>query len=147
MKAIVVNEFGPADVMKYKIRTGCAPITGNRISTMLHSFFYLSKTLTCVQDQSIKGIMEVADHTYSQVTTSLQTTMLLSSIGVTLTTGAVRNISRLLLNKESPLAIEDGNNKDELTISTGGKRKSRRRGRKSKKTRKGKKGRESRRKH
>ena len=131
------------DVMKYRIQTACTSITGNTVSTMLYSFFESTDSASCIQNQSIAGIQEVASLSAAQITTSLNMAWRLSAMGTMLITGAVGNIGRLLLDKpKEPLAIEDG--------STGGKRKSKRRGRKSKKTRKGrkgKKGRKSRRKH
>ena len=131
------------DVMKYRIQTACTSITGNTVSTMLYSFFESTDSASCIQNQSIAGIQEVASLSAAQITTSLNMAWRLSAMGTMLITGAVSNIGRLLLDKpKERLAIEDG--------STGGKRKSKRRGRKSKKTRKGrkgKKGRKSRRKH
>jgi len=69
----------------------------------------------------------------------------LSRAGITLITGATTNLGRLLLNKETPLQITNGDelNGDEQLAIEGGKRKSKRT-RKSKKSRKRKKGRNGR---
>ena len=145
------------NVMRFKILNGCGALSGNTATSLLYSFFGSSESSTCIAGQTVDAITEVAKMNTAKVTTMLNMSWTLSSAGITLITGATTNLGRLLLNKETPLQITNGDesfasSEGRLAIE-GGKRKSKRKTRKSKKTRKGKKGkkgkkgRKSRRKH
>jgi len=132
-------------VMRYKILNGCSAVSGNTATSLLYSFFGSADSATCMGSQTIEGITEVAKMNTAKITTMFKMSWTLSRAGITLITGATTNLGRLLLNKETPLQITNGDelNGDEQLAIEGGKRKSKRT-RKSKKSRKRKKGRNGR---
>ena len=145
------------DVMRSKILNGCGAVSGNTATSLLYSFFGSSDSSACMAGQTVDAITEVAKMNTAKVTTMLNMSWTLSSAGITLITGATTNIGRLLLNKETPLQITNGQINEEpkpesrLALTNGGKKKSKRtmskKSRKSKKGKRGKNGRKSRRKH
>ena len=132
-------------VMRYKILNGCSAVSGNTATSLLYSFFGSADSATWRGSQTIEGITEVAKMNTAKITTMFKMSWTLSRAGITLITGATTNLGRLLLNKETPLQITNGDelNGDEQLAIEGGKRKSKRT-RKSKKSRKRKKGRNGR---
>ena len=136
------------NVMRFKILNGCGALSGNTATSLLYSFFGSSDSSACMAGQTVDAITEVAKMNTAKVTTMLNMSWTLSSAGITLITGATTNLGRLLLNKETPLQITNGDevNGDEQLAIEGGKRKSKRirKSKKSRKSKKGRKGRKSR---
>ena len=165
--ATIMNNIAAraAEEIKFQASRECGTADGSYISNMITALWNPAGKFNCIYDSSLETTIIEATRTKRELANNLSYIISFARIGTAMTWSfggstflildgknnykiskfimntvkSVPGLKQLLPTSEQKLAIEDS--------STGGKRKSKRRGRKSKKSRKGKKGRKTRRKH